>query len=208
MLENLFEITNKLEYEEFGSLNLVYVEKQEYNLELTYSIYSGIEGESRQLWQVSCHEVQEHKIRLGEQWDYFDLHSDHVLLWSYQQPVSSLTFNRVNENFEAAYIIGKLYSKHRELVRSWIPFHSCFNKCVSLEDSLKFGYGKLAEGAEKLIVGYQEVLHNCGIKASYLSRPSKRWNDELGWLDKNKNLSVFITGKSYIIASKFIARRL
>ena len=57
--------------------------------------------------RVSCHDVREHKIFRGEQWEHFDLYEDHVLLWPYQQPLAALTFNRVNEDFDAAYIVGK-----------------------------------------------------------------------------------------------------
>ena len=89
-----------------------------------------------------------------------------------------------------------------ELVGSWIPFSRCFNQVIGLENLIKLGYGKLAEGAEKLIVSCQEVLQDCGLESSYLSQPSKRWDDKLGWIDESENLLVFISGNSYVIICK------
>ena len=219
MIKNLLTIQKKLketiEFTEDGYLDLLAVEKKGSNLELKYKIVTGLENEPEQLWQITCYKVREHKIVLGEQYcdrEYteFKLFDDHVLLWSYNQPVSSLTFNNVNSNLEPHHIIGKLYHKHQELVGSWIPFNSCFNRYsdLTLNKLISLGHGKLAEGAEKLIIGYQEVMNECGFQSSYLSRPPKQSDEEKGWIDEKSNLQVFITGQSYVIAADLIAKRI
>ena len=78
------------------------------------------------LWRITCHDVRDNRIILGEQKDDFELFNDHVLLWSYNQPVSSLTFNRVNLDVDACHVVSKLYKKHKSLVGSWIPFDMYF----------------------------------------------------------------------------------
>ena len=208
VMEELLKIQDTWQFEEYGYINLVAVEKKELDLELKYKLFSGVDDDPIQLWQVICHEEREHKIILGEQYSNFELYNDHVLLWSYSQPISSLTFNKGNLDIDACHVIGKLYEKHMLLVGSWISFDTCLNqsKLYSLEKHINFGHGKLAEGAEKIIIGYQEVLQECGFKSSYLSRLLKRWDNNKGWIDENKNLQVLITGDSYIIAPKFTAK--
>ena len=212
MIEYLLEeqqiIRETTEFDLDGYIELVSVEKEESNLELQYKIHTGIDDDSAQLWQVVCHEIREHRILLGEQYDDFELFDNHVLLWFYSQPKSSLTFKRIDSNVDAFNVIGKLYAKHRDLVGSWIPFEFCFNQDLNLEVLLNLGYGKLAEGAEKIIIGYQEVMNECGFQSSYLSYPPKRWDEEKGWIDEDSNLRVLITGQSYIVAPKFTAKRI
>ena len=77
-----------------------------------------------------------------------------------------------------------------------------------LEKLIDSGYGQLAEGAERVIIGYQKVLQQCGFKSSYLSRSPKRWDNEKGWMDEDDNLQVLIIGKSYIVARNFAAEKI
>ena len=207
-IEKILKLQNTYEFEEFGSVDIVSVEHKELNLEIKASIYTGVENKSSQLWQISCHRVKEHKIILGEQDEDFELFSDHVLLWYYQQPVSSLTFSKAKSDVNAYYVIGKLYEKHTSLVDTWISFDRCFNKCLDLPKLIDCGYGKLAEGAEKLIIDYQEVLLECGFKSSYISRPQMQWNDKQGWIAEDSDLQVLIIDKSYAIANRFTAQQL
>lgn len=58
------------------------------------------------------------------------------------------------------------------------------------------------------MIAYQEVLQECGIKSFYISRPPKQWDDDKGWIDENSDLKVLTTGNSYIIATKFSAKRI
>ena len=208
MIDNLLKLQDTWEFQEYGYIDLIAVQIKESHLELKCQIYKGIDDEPAQLWQIVCHEIREHKVSLGEQDSDFMLFNDHVLLWSYNQPVSSLTFNRINSVTDTYHVVGKLYEKHQKIVNTWIPFYSCFNQSLPLETLINLGYGKLAEGAEKIIIGYQEVMNECGFKSSYLSRTPKRWDDEQGWIDENSKLQILITENSYIIASNFTADKI
>lgn len=207
-IEKILKLQDTYEFEEFGSVGIVSVKKKELNLEIKTLIYTGIDNEAPQSWQIICHKAKKHKITLGEQDGDFELFNNHVLLWSYQQSVSSLTFNKVNSNIDAYYVIGKLYEKHTSLVNCWIPFDDCFNELLNLPKLINYGHGKLAEGAEKLIIGYQEVLQECGFKSSYISRPPMQWNDKQGWIAEDNDLQVLIIDKSYAIANEFTAKQL
>lgn len=207
-INKLLEIQSTYEFEEFGNIEIISVKKQELALEVKTFIYTGIENTSPQIWQITCHKVKKHKITLGEQDKDFEIFNNHVLLWSYQQPVSSLTFNKANSNINAYYLIGKLYEKHTSLLSSWIPFDLCFNRSLDLSKLIDYGHGKLAEGAEKIIAGYQEVLQECGFKSSYISRPPMQWDSQRGWIAEDSNLQVLIIDKSYVIANRFTAKKI
>lgn len=79
-MEELLKIQNTWQFQEYGYIDLVTVEKKKSDLELKYQIFTGIDDTLVQLWQITCHEEKEHKIILGEQYSNFELYDDHVLL--------------------------------------------------------------------------------------------------------------------------------
>ena len=211
MLDNLWKFIDDLErtpeFDLDGHISLVEVEKKANKLELKYLVHTGIDNKPSYIWKIVCDKVREHKIIFGEQYGNFKLYQDHVLFWSYHQPKLFLTFSNNPCNVDVDSVVGQLYPKHYELIGEWIPFHSYFNcsKHLTLQSLLRSRHGKLAEGAEKIILGYQEVLNKCGFKSSYLSYSAKYWDDDNGWINEDGRAQVLITDLSYVVASKFTA---
>lgn len=208
MLTDLLEVQDTWQFEEEGWLSIVSVVKQETELELVLRVSTGIEDEPLQLWKLNCHQQQTHKISLGNIDGHTNLVKDHVLLWSYNQPVASLTFRHIGETIDAFTAIGRLYEKHIQLVQHWIPFWHYFNPHLSLPQLIAGGHGKLAEAPEPLIISYQQAMQESGFQCSYLTRNPKQWDTKRGWIEESRDLLALILGESYVIATKVTAKRL
>ncbi|MEL6929391.1 MAG: hypothetical protein AAFO95_12245 [Cyanobacteria bacterium J06600_6] len=210
MIEKLLEIHETSEFDCNGYIELVAIEKIDTSLYLRFHICTGMDNEPIQLWKIACSESRTYQIKLGEYCEHFELLQDHVLLWSYNQPKLSLTFSHRNLELDIHHIIGRLHEKHFSLVDKWIPFDSYFNiyKHFSLAKLISSGHGKLAEGAEKIILGYQEVIDEFGINSFYLSSTPKLWVDDKGWIDEKGNAQILMFGSSYVVAYKFTAHKI
>lgn len=207
MLAELFTIQETLEFEEYGSLSLISAVRKEVDLELVLRLYSGVKNEQPQFWKLICHEERTHQIVLGSD-GYLKLLDDHVLLWSYTQPVASLTFRSIVEIADAWTVVGKLYEKHIQLVHQWIPFDYYFNTNLPLAQLIASGHGLLAEGPEKLVKGYQQVMNESGFQYSCLFRSPMRWNPLQGWIEESGELLALVLDKSYVVASSVTAEKL
>ena len=153
-------------------------------------------------WQIICSGERENRLLFGYS-DGFELSSDHVLLWPHTMRTRSLFFNGGCENPHA--LAGDLYERHHRLVADWIPTHRFLSGNVynGLANVLAVGFGKLAEGPEKLVVAYEEVMQQYGVSTSYIDHgPPVQWEGE-GFIQQKAPLSVLIIGGSYVVAEAF-----
>src|SRR5882724_6460233 len=117
MLDDLISITNSLEFEECGSIDLAEMRLESDVLNLSLNLYPG-DSDNYQAWRVECVAFLDHRVSLGR-CDGFHLHFDHVLLWSYIYPQASVSF--YGETKDPLAVVGALYKRHLELVGDWVP---------------------------------------------------------------------------------------
>jgi hypothetical protein len=197
MLSDLLAIMGTLEYEHQGYIRLICAIEQGKDIELSIKLSTGVECTPPQFWKIYCQSVQEHQLIFGEIPYPFGIYNEHVLLWPHEDCQISLSFyGKVKDIFG---VVGRLYVTHMELVGQYIPFQRYFNH--DLVKLLASGYGVLAEGPERLVKAYQEVMDEFGFKTSVI--PTRRSYCISGKyiVPQGKGQSVLIMGDSYIIAT-------
>jgi hypothetical protein len=201
MLDDLLSLTNSHEFEEYGTISLVGVRLEE-NMILTLDLNLGGDTDVHQVWEIECKGVLEHQISLGP-CDEFSLHRDHVLLWPYIYPCSSVSFYGEAKNHLA--VVEALLKQHVRLVGDGIPFDRFMNG--NPVEMVGGRYGMLADGPMPLMESYVKVLESFGISSNTTEpRPAPYTNDELSGLAE---VGVLILKKRcYFVATDFIARRL
>ena len=202
MLENLLNVTNDIDFEDYGTLRLTAVESEEHTLRLSLHLTAEEYPNTHQYWQIVCSGVREESLSFGYQSDlqFFD---DHVLLWPHRQPHRSTSFYGKVDNPQA--VIGALYQRHKELVGEWIPFHRFLNSNMALPELIAGGFGMLADGPERLILAYEDVMQAYGFSTSHLdSRAPVYWRGN-EWVRQNAPVFVLILDQSYVVAEQFTA---
>ena len=201
MLKNLLDITNQVDFEDFGSLRITNVQSDGDDLRLLLRITADEYPEIHKNWQVFCSAVREDSLSLGDHYDlqFFD---DHVLLWPYLAPHTSTSFyGKVQDPLT---VIGALYQRHRDLVGGWLPLHRFLNSNIALPELISGGFGMLAEGPEPLVLAYEDVMRTHGFTTSHLDpRKPVYWGGN-GWLDQRPAF-VLILDESYVVAEQFVA---
>lgn len=201
MLDHLLSLTNSHEFDEYGTINLVGARLEE-NLILTLDLNLGGGTDVHQLWEIECKGELEHQIFLGP-CDECSLHRDHVLLWPYIYPCSSVSF--YGEAKDHLAVVEELLKQHVRLFGDWIPFERFLNGNPA--EMVRGKYGMLARGPLPLIESYAQVLESFGISSNITEpRPAPYTNDERSGLAE---VGVLIFEKKcYFVATGFNARRL
>jgi hypothetical protein len=203
MLDDLFASAQLLEREEDGYFWLTKAEEDGGTITLSLDILSVQYPDIHPHWQVTCSGVREHSLSLGYA-DKFQLTDDHVLLWAHTKRKLSTYFSGACTDADA--VIGALYQCHHELTDGWLPFHRFLNPNVDIMKLLTGGSGMFAEGAEPLLLAYEDVLRKFGFTVSHVDAGEPAfWNGET-WLEQREKLSVLVIDKSYIVAETFIAK--
>jgi hypothetical protein len=203
MLDDLFASAQLLEREEDGYFWLTKAEEDGSTITLSLDILSVQYPDIHPHWQVTCSGLREHSLSLGYA-DKFQLTDDHVLLWAHTKRKLSTYFSGTCTDADA--VIGALYQCHHELTDGWIPFHRFLNPNVNIARLLTGGSGIFAEGAEPLMLAYEDVLRKFGFTVSHVDAGEPAfWNGET-WLEQREKLSVLIVDRSYIVAEIFTAK--
>jgi hypothetical protein len=170
-------------------------------------VQSGMEDLPDQVWEVGAHNTRAFSLTEFEFTDW-TLTDNHVLLWDHEEPFSQLNFTGPPCSHDE--VLWNLHERHRAVVGHWIPFERYLNG-VFLSNRLSGGSGVLADGPDRLLRQYAEVLLHSDLEPyfPYPPRPAHRWDDEhRQWLDDDQKLSVLILGSSsYIVGSDFFANR-
>ena len=200
MLDDLLSLTNSHEFDEYGTINLVGVRLEE-NMILTLDLNLGGDTDVHQSWEIECKGVLEHQISLGP-CDGCSLPRDHVLLWPYIYPCSSVSF--YGEAKDPLTVVEELHKQHVQLVRDWIPFERFLNG--NPVEMVSGKYGMLARGPLPLIESYAKVLESFGISCNTTEPRPAPYTNELSGLAEVEVL-IFEKG-CYFVATDFTARRL
>ncbi len=94
------------------------------------------------------------------------------------------------------------------MVHQWIPFERYFNRNLPLVQLIASGHGLLAEGPQKLVKGYEQVMNEFGFQCSCLFRSPMRPNPLQGWIEESGELLALVLDKSYVVASSVTAEKL
>jgi hypothetical protein len=170
-------------------------------------VHSGMDDLPDQIWEVGARNTRAFSLMEFEftDWTYSD---DHVLLWDHQEPFSQLNFAGPACSHEQ--LLWNLYERHRAVVGHWIPFDRYLNE-VFLSNRLSGGGGVLADGPDRLLRHYAEVLLQSELEPyfPYSPRPAHRWDDEDSrWVDEDpKKWVLILGGSSYIVGTDFFANR-
>lgn len=201
-MDDLLKIISSVDYEDFGSLQLIGIEQKDGNLYLMLDVTADEEPNLPQKIQVTCFSTRESNLSAGYHYD-FSISHDHVLLWHYTKPHTSTSFyGKVQDPLS---VVGALYERHVDLVADWIPFHKYLNSEVRLAELIAGSFGMLADGVEPLVLAYEEVMQRYGLSTSHHeSRAPMYWDGER-WIKEHATLSVMILDKSYVIAEAFEA---
>jgi hypothetical protein len=170
-------------------------------------VHSAIEDLPDQIWEVGARST--HAFALTEfeftDWTFTD---DHALLWDHEEPFTQLNFTGPSCCHDE--VLWNLHERHRAVAGNWIPFDRYLNGAF-LANRLSGGSGVLADGPDRLLRQYAEVLRQSDLEPyfPYSPRPAHRWDDEhREWMSDNEKLSVLILGSSsYIVGSDFYANR-
>jgi hypothetical protein len=177
------------------------------SLVLRLAVDPGLDDRRGQIWEVGTRRACGFSLVELEFTDW-TLSDNHVLLWDYQEPFSQLNFAGPARPHEK--LLWRLYERHRAVVWPWIPFERYMNPAI-LESRLSTGSGVLADGPDRLLREYAEVLRESDLEPyfPYPPRPSHQWDEENRcWVDEDEKLSVLILGgSSYIVGTDFFASR-
>ncbi len=177
------------------------------SLVLKLAVDTGLDEWPNQIWEVGCRHTRAFSLVDFELTDW-TLTDDHVLLWDHQEPFSQLNFRGPTRKREE--VMWKLVERHRAVAWPWIPFERYINPTI-LANCLSSGSGVLADGPDRLLREYAEVLegNDCEPYFPYPPRPAHRWDEENRcWIDEEEKLSVMILGgSSYVVGTDFFASR-
>lgn len=201
MLDDLINLTHSYQFEEAeGYVQLLEVWLEGDLLNLSMDLHTG-DSEDAQSWKVECVGALEHIVTLGYCYE-FELYFDHVLLWPYIHPKTSLSFH--GDALDPLAVVGALQTRHQELVGNWIPFGRFMNG--SPFEMIRGRYGMLIEGPLPLVQAYAEVLENCGVSTGMTQPvPASYTNDESAGIEEIAVLTL--NRESFVIAPKFNAHQ-
>lgn len=155
-------------------------------------------GYDLQTWRIRASSVRAVDIR-DDEFDSVRHEHRHPLLLAHHHDEVELYFQGALADAYGA--IGRLYAEHTSKVHGWISFDAFLNKSMPLPQLLAAPSGILARGPRPLLETYQTVLEEAGCRCSLVhGEPA-----EEGARD---DLSVFIFGSSYVVASDFEAELL
>lgn len=203
MLDELLDIASSIDFEEFGSLELVGARRHDEGVTLSFELSDEYRPELHPNWEVICSGVVEQSFGLGS-YDDFQITQDHVLLWEYVKRRTAISF--YGSTKESLSVAGALFERHRALVGEWIPFHRFLNMRIGLNELIAGGFGRLAEGPEPLVLAYEEVMQDYGFSASHVEpRLPSRW---VGgeWVEIYPSLSLLLLNESFVVAESFAAK--
>lgn len=188
--------------------NLSLIEMSEENnvLTLTFKLQNDFyEDDKFQIWKVECKDFVQRKI-YEDFFNSFAVFKEHVLLWDFNQPTGSLYFNGITENVSG--LIGELYLKHINVTEDWIPFNEYLNDMVDTKKLITSGYGLLAEGPQKIIEEYAEVIKRFNIETSIITDGIVHYWDGYNWVNGIAPYFVLVFGRSFVIAKEFREKRI
>ena len=204
MMDDLLKLISAVDYEDYGSLELIKVEQRDGNLSLVLDVVADEEPSLPRNIRIVCHASRESNVSPNH---YSDLRvtEDHVLLWHYSQPHNLVSFYGNVEDAQA--VVGALYERHVEIVERWIPFHKYLNSGLPLSELIRGKFGMFADGPDKLVLAYEAVMQGFGLSTSHhesRSADQMRWNGET-WVQDVSPLSIMFFDESYVIAESFTA---
>jgi hypothetical protein len=202
MTQNLFEIIDSVDFEEYGSLFLTRVAWTQDRLDLFLELKDDYRPNLHPNWRVACSSVREERLSLGAH-DELNLTFDHVLLWPHTASHTRVSFYGKSKDPSA--VVGALYERHVSLVGHWMPFHRFLNGAPTVTDLIAGGYGMLAEGPEPLLLAYEEVMQQHGISASHHEPEPPAYCDGENWAEQTSSLAALVIGESYVVAADFRA---
>lgn len=190
MAEDLLERIVRNNYEDYGSIHVRAVEQPDEDLVIYLAVELDEDPDLPRDLRVTCRSVTDTNLTPGHYLIMGPSH-DHVLLWHYHQPhIIASFYGRVDEPMSVA---CALYERHLKLVGNWIPTTKYLGGAPSLSDLIAGGFGMLAEGPERLLLAYEEVLAKYGVPVSH--HPHKP--------PPNEKLSALFFDESYVIAEHF-----
>jgi hypothetical protein len=145
------------------------------------------------------------------------VHEDHPLLWPHTGPQASLSFNGVAER--PSEVVGELVAAHQSATNSsgsanalsplagrWLPMERFLNQAISVKELLGGGFGTLAQGPQRLMEVYAEVLADADIRPSVHSpMEAKHWEDGSWTARDDLRVAVFLSlgpdPDGYIVSS-------
>jgi hypothetical protein len=201
-MDDLLKIITSVDYEDYGSLQLIEVERRDGNLSFVLDVTADEEPELPRNIRITCHSSRESNVSPSQ---YYDLSvaEDHVLLWHYTRPHTLTSFyGKVEDPLS---VVGALYERHFELVEEWIPFHKYLNSGLPLSELIRGSFGMLADGPDQLVLAYEAVMQRFGFSTSHHeSRSAMHWDGER-WVQDRSPLSILFLDESYVIAEAFAA---
>ncbi len=150
-------------------------------------------------WKILARGVVDYRIEdAGGDLQFYE---DHVLARQHTEQRQDLYFRGVPSSAPEA--VGRLLVSHLAATGGWIPFDRYLNSCCPIEDLLKNGSGKLADGPRFLIDAYSLALGTLGLRMTALApRPPKFWNGQ-AWIESTNRLATLIIGDSFMVAEGF-----
>ena len=124
------------------------------SLVLRLAVDTGLNERPNQIWEVGSHHARGFSLVEFELTDW-TLADDHVLLVGPPGAVQSAQFPAPCKRHED--VLWKLYERHRAVAWPWIPFERYINPAI-LENCLSTGSGVLADGPDRLLREYADVL--------------------------------------------------
>jgi hypothetical protein len=202
------DLVNSQDYHECWSMTWLDTLRNGRSLTLRLGVHTGLEDMPDQVWEVGTRYTRVFSL-VEFEFTAWTISDDHVLLWDDQEPFSQLNFRGPASSHGE--ILWDLFERHREIAEHWIPFERYINPAF-LANRLSGGCGVLADGPERLLREYADVLKESDLEPyfPYPTRAPHWWDDEhRRWVDGDQNLSVLILGgSSYIVGTEFFANRL
>ena len=192
MAEDLIQRIVRNNYEDYGTIRVTRMEQREEDLVIYLDVKLDEDPELPPNIRITCRSCKETNLTPGFYETMRPSH-DHVLLWHYNQPhIIASFYGRVDEPLSVA---GALYERHLDLADHWIPVMKYFGGAPSLSELIRGGYGMLAQGPERLVLAYKEVLSSYGVSTSHHACPTRH----------DEKLSILFFDDSYVIAERFSA---
>jgi hypothetical protein len=192
MSEDLFPRILPVDYDDYGSLHVQAVEQRNQDLLISLVLTADEDPELPEHILITCGSYRENTLVPGR-YSRVYWKQDHVLLWDFDQPhVLSSFYGQVQEPLA---VVGALFERHVELVGKWIPFSKYLNPCIRLSELIGGKFGMLAEGPERLVLAYEEVMSDYGVSVSHHTSAPKHY----------ETLSILILDEAYVIANSFFA---